>query len=118
MAGQTDDASKAFAEFERKSLAETNLTDNSNHELISYYADHAHQPAKALEVAKREIARREDVFTLDCYAWALAANGEYDAANVQIQRALQVGVKDPKILSHAGLIAQHLNKAEKAGETR
>jgi hypothetical protein len=36
LAGQTDEATKAFAEFERKSLAETNLTDNSNHELMVY----------------------------------------------------------------------------------
>jgi tetratricopeptide (TPR) repeat protein len=109
LAGQTEEATKDFAEFERKSLAETNITDNSNHELIAYYADHAHEPAKALEVAKREIARRRDVFTLDCYAWALAANGDYASANEQIQAALRVGVKDPRILSHADFIAQHLN---------
>jgi tetratricopeptide (TPR) repeat protein len=114
LAGRTDESSKAFAEFERKSLAETNLADNSNHELIAYYVDHARQPAKALEVAKREVERRKDVFTLDCYAWALAANGEYEAANAQIQTALQVGVKDPKILSHAGFIAGHLDQAGKA----
>ena len=79
LAGHTEEAKKDFAEFERKSLAETNITDNSNHELIAYYADHAHSPAKALEVAKREVERRKDVFTLDCYAWALASNGEYEA---------------------------------------
>ena len=95
-------------------LAETDITDNSNHELIAYYVDHAHQPAKALEVAQREVARRKDVFTLDCYAWALAANGEYEAADGQIQKALQVGVKDPKVLAHASFIAQHLNQAEQA----
>jgi tetratricopeptide (TPR) repeat protein len=114
LAGQTDEASKAFAEFERKSLAETNIADNSNHELIAYYVDDAHQPEKALEVAQREIARRRDVFTLDCYAWALAANGDYAAANAQIQKALQVGVKDPKILAHAGFIAQHLSETAQA----
>jgi tetratricopeptide (TPR) repeat protein len=114
LAGQTEEARKDFVEFERKSLAETNITDNSNHELIAYYADHAHQPEKALEVAKREIQRRKDVFTLDCYAWALAANGDYEAANAQMQKALEVGVKDPKILSHAGFIAQHLNQTNKA----
>jgi tetratricopeptide (TPR) repeat protein len=112
-AGQTDESSKAFAEFERKSLAETNITDNSNHELIAYYVDHAHRPEKALEVAQREVARRHDVFTLDCYAWALAANGEYEAANAQIQKALQVGVKDPRILVHASFIAQHLSQTAK-----
>jgi tetratricopeptide (TPR) repeat protein len=111
LAGNTDEAQTAFAEFERKSLAETNIGDNSNHELIAYYVDHAHQPAKALEVATRELARRKDVFTLDCYAWALAANGNYEAANVQIKKALEFGVKDPKILSHAAFITQHLNQA-------
>jgi tetratricopeptide (TPR) repeat protein len=109
LAGQTEEAKKAFAEFERESLAETDITDNSNHELIAYYADHAHEPTKALEVARREIARRKDVFTLDCYAWALAANGDYASANEQIQTALRVGVKDPRILSHADFIARHLN---------
>jgi tetratricopeptide (TPR) repeat protein len=112
--GKKDESRQAFAEFERKSLAETTLGDNSNHELIAYYVDHAREPRKALEVAKREVERRKDVFTLDCYAWALAASGEYEAANVQIQKALQVGVKDPKIFAHASFIAQHLNHAEKA----
>lgn len=111
LAGHTEESQTDFAEFERKSLAETNLTDNSNHELIAWYVDHAHQPAKALEVARREVARRRDVFTLDCYAWALAANGEYDAANTQIQKALQVGVKDPRILSHAEFIARHVHQS-------
>jgi tetratricopeptide (TPR) repeat protein len=114
LAGHTQEARQAFAEFERKSLAETDIADNSNHELIAYYVDDAHQPAKALEVAQREIARRRDVFTLDCYAWALAANGEYAAANAQIQKALQVGVKDPKILAHASLIAEHLSETAQA----
>jgi len=111
LAGQTDESKKAFAEFERKSLAETNIADNSNHELIAYYVDHAHQPEKALEIAKRELARRKDVFTLDCYAWALAATGAYQDANTEIQKALQVGVKDPKILAHASWIAEQLKDA-------
>jgi tetratricopeptide (TPR) repeat protein len=111
LARQTDQSSQAFAEFERRSLAETNLADNSNHELIAYYVDHAHEPHKALEVAEREVRRRQDVFTLDCYAWALAASGDYEKANTQIQKALQVGVKDPRILAHAAVIAQHVVRA-------
>ena len=114
LAGQSEEAQKDFAEFERKSIAETNIGDNSNHELIAYYVDHAHLPEKALEVAKREIARRQDVSTLDCYAWALAANGDYDTAYTEIEKAILLGVKDPKILSHAGVIAGHLRQAFKA----
>jgi len=56
LAGRRSEARQAFAEFEQKSLKETNIADNSNHELIFYYADHAHQSENALEVAKREIA--------------------------------------------------------------
>jgi len=104
LAGKTEEASHAFAEFEQKSLLETNRGDNSNHELIFYYADYAKQPEKALEVAQREIARRHDVFTLDSYAWALYGNGQYAEARKQIEMALAVGVRDAKIFRHAGEI--------------
>lgn len=105
LAGRAEEAKKAFADFEQKSLAETNRADNSNHELIFYYADHADQPAKALEVAQREIARRHDVFTLDAYAWALYGNGQYAEARKQVETALAVGIRDAKIFRHAGEIA-------------
>ena len=105
LAGKTDEASKAFAEFEQKSLLESNRGDNSNHELIFYYADYARQPEKALEVAKRELTRRHDVFTLDSYAWALYGNGQYAEAQKQIEAALAVGIRDAKVFHHAGEIA-------------
>ena len=47
LAGRSEEAQKAFAEFEQKSLLETGRADNSNHELIFYYADYAKEPAKA-----------------------------------------------------------------------
>src|SRR5213593_4706936 len=40
-AGRPDAAARAFAEFETKSLIESVRADNSNRELIFYYADHA-----------------------------------------------------------------------------
>jgi tetratricopeptide (TPR) repeat protein len=105
LAGRAEEAKQAFAEFEQKSLLETDRADNSNHELIFYYADYASQPAKALEVARREYARRHDVFTLDCYAWALHVNGQNEEALKQIDTALAVGIRDAKISRHAGEIA-------------
>jgi len=105
MAGRTDDAKKAFTQFEEKALAETNRADNSNHELIAYYADYDNEPAKALEVARREYARRHDVFTVDCYAWALHVNGDNVMARQQIETALAVGIQDARLLRHAGEIA-------------
>lgn len=104
LAGRTGEAQETFAEFERKSLLETARADNSNHELIFYYADHANDPAKAPEVAKREIARRRDVYSLDSYAWALYRNAQYSEARKQIETALAVGIRDAKFFRHAGEI--------------
>jgi len=105
LAGQKAEAAAAFAEFEKKSLLETGIADNSNHELILYFADHARQPGKALEVAQREFSRRRDVFTLDCYAWALHANRLDQEARRQIDQALAVGIRNARLFRHAGEIA-------------
>jgi tetratricopeptide (TPR) repeat protein len=102
-----DAATESFRKFEQESVAESMLADNSNRELIFYYLDHAHAPAKAMEIAKREMARRHDVFTLDAYAWALAVDGDYAGAQEYIGKALSIGVRDPKILAHARFIAEH-----------
>jgi len=107
-AGRPDAAAKAFAEFETKSLLESVRADNSNRELIFYYADHAHQPAKALNVARMEYARRHDVHTLDAYAWSLHLNGRDAEARRQIEAVLAVGVRDARTLHHAGEIALKL----------
>ena len=108
IAGRASEAKKAFAEFETKSLLESVRGDNSNRELIFYYADHARQSAKALEVALHEYGRRHDVYTLDAYAWALHLNGQDAAARKQIETALAVGVRDARIFYHAGEIALKL----------
>ena len=108
LAGRTEDSKKAFAEFEIKSIAESSRKDNSSRELVFYYADHAHQAARALEVAKQEYAWRHDVYTLDAYAWALHVNGQDAEARKQIEIALAVGIHDAKLFAHAGEIALKL----------
>jgi len=105
LAGHETEAKKAFAEFETKSLAEASRKDNSSRELVFYYTDHAHQPARALEVARQEFSWRHDVYTLDAYAWALHVNGQDAEAHKQISMALEVGIRDAKLLAHAGEIA-------------
>lgn len=108
LAGQGEQANRDFAEFETKSLAESVRKDNSSRELIFYYADHAHQPAKALNIAEQEFAWRHDVFTLDAYAWALHVNGRDAEARKHIELALAVGIRDARMLRHAGEIALSL----------
>jgi tetratricopeptide (TPR) repeat protein len=105
-AGRRDAAGKAFAEFEQKALRESSTAGNANHELIAYYVDYSHQPAKALDIATQELTRRHDAFTLDAYAWSLAACGDYARANTEMQKAVAFGIKDPKVLGHASEIAR------------
>jgi tetratricopeptide (TPR) repeat protein len=104
-AGRHDEAARAFADFEKLALKESEITDNANHELVAYYIDYAHLPEKARRIAEQELARRHDAFTLDAYAWSLAAGGEYARANEEMHKALAFGLKDPKVLEHARTIA-------------
>ncbi len=108
LAGRETEARKAFADFETKALAESARKDNSNRELVFYYADHTHQPVRALDVARQEYAWRHDIRTLDAYAWALHVNGQDAEARQQIEKALAVGIRDSKIFAHAGEIALKL----------
>ena len=105
LAGRDGEATIAFEEFETNSLLESSEKDNSNRELVFYYADHAREPAKALNVAQQEYAWRHDVYTLDAYAWALHVNGQDTEARKQIETALAVGIRDANVFHHAGEIA-------------
>jgi tetratricopeptide (TPR) repeat protein len=105
LAGRDGEAKHAFADFENKALLESNRKDNANRKLVFYYADHAQQPARALTVAQQEYAWRHDVYTLDAYAWALHVNGRDAEARKQIETALAVGIRDPRLFLHAGEIA-------------
>jgi tetratricopeptide (TPR) repeat protein len=114
VAGKSDHAAATFAEFEKKALVELEQTDNSNRELIFYYADHAGKPAAALRIARKEATRRQDAFTLDALAWALYSSGELEEARTQIERAMQVGLRDGKVHYHAGMIYSKLGESELA----
>lgn len=113
-AGQEQEAAWAFLEFERAAAAESASVDNANRELVFYYLDHAHRPAEALALARREAARRQDVFTLDAHAWALSANGFHGEARAEIGKALSVGIRDAGMFYRAGLIALRQNDPEAA----
>jgi len=114
LAGRKDEAKKAYADFETRSLVESSAKNNANRELIFYYADYAHQPDKALAVAKQEYSWRHDLYTLDAYAWALHVNGQDAEARKQIEAALAVGIRDAQLFRHAGEIALQAGDREAA----
>lgn len=102
--GNPEAAKQLFENFKKKSLTETHLPDNSNLELIFYYADHAQKPLESLRIAESEIKLRNDVYTMDAYAWALYVNGYYPEAEKQMEKIITIGVRDSGILYHAGEI--------------
>ncbi len=113
-AGRGEEATAAYPEFELQARAEMEKADNANRELIFYYADHSRQPLEALRIARLEVRRRHDVYTLDAYAWALHRNGENEEARRQIEKALAVGIRDALLFYHAGAIAAALGDSEGA----
>ncbi len=104
-AGNTEESSAAYVQFEKLAKAQVHSALNSNRELALYYVDVVQRPSEALKVAKLEMARRPDVRTLDKYAWALQAEGEYAEARRSIEQALEPGIQDPEFFYHAGVIA-------------
>lgn len=105
-AGARAEAADAFAEFEKKALAESALADNANHELAAYYTDYAGRPRDAVRILEQETKRRHDAYTLGAYAWALQAAGDPARAQSEMQQALAWGLKDPQVLEHARAIAR------------
>ncbi|HXW92086.1 MAG TPA: tetratricopeptide repeat protein [Terriglobales bacterium] len=105
LAGHRTEAVRAYQEFEARAKAESASKDNANRELVLYYVDYLKQPSQALALARQELGWRHDVYTLDCYAWALHANGQDLEARQQIESALAVGIRDARLFRHAGEIA-------------
>jgi tetratricopeptide (TPR) repeat protein len=105
-AGRRSEARTAFATFEQQALTESEKWDNANRELMFYYLEVAKRPDEALRIASLEFSRRQDVYTLDAYAWALHANRRTNEARAIMRRALEVGIRDPEVLAHADAIGR------------
>jgi tetratricopeptide (TPR) repeat protein len=108
-AGLTLDARATYAKFERLASAPETATDSSKLDLILTYAESPATAPNTLALAQQRIAERQDVWTLDAYAWALYANGKYQEADAAEQKAIAVGIQSARIFDHAGHISQRLN---------
>jgi tetratricopeptide (TPR) repeat protein len=85
-----------------------------NRELALFYADHDMKLSAALELARRELEVRRDIYTWDTLAWALYKNGRAQEAREAIVRALRPGTRDAMLFFHAGMIYDRLGETEKA----
>jgi tetratricopeptide (TPR) repeat protein len=85
-----------------------------NRELVYFYADHGIKQVEALDLARREIEVRKDIYGYDALAWALYSNGLAEEALTPMMEALRLGTRDARLFFHAGMIAQRLGKTEQA----
>lgn len=59
----------------------------------------------ALRLAQEELKNRQDVFSQDALAWALASAGRIDEARAHLAEALAEGTQDARLFFHAAVLA-------------
>lgn len=114
VAGEEKDASQTYTDFEIAATHPTSAFDDSQQDLIVFYTSTPATATKSLELAQKRIALRHDVWTIDAYAWALYANGNFSQAEIEEQKAIAVGIQSAQIYAHAGCIATRLDHREQA----
>ncbi|MGB6690709.1 MAG: tetratricopeptide repeat protein [Terracidiphilus sp.] len=113
-AGQLETARATYAKLEKLADEPGTATDQSKLDLVLMYAENPATAPQALKLAQQAIEARQDVGTLDAYAWALCANAKFLDADTAVQKALAVGIESAQIFDHAGHIAQKLNRSADA----
>ena len=88
---------------------------NADLELALFEAERG-DPAKAVELARRELARSQSIHASDVLAWALYQAGDYPAAREASRQALRLGTQDGLMLFHAGMIDARLGDVGGARE--
>lgn len=71
-------------------------------------------PVTALRLAEAELQQRQDVFTQDALAWALAANGRFAEAKEHMELALAENTEDARLFFHAAVISEQAGQSAAA----
>lgn len=79
-----------------------------------FLASRGTRAEEALALARRELAERRDVFTLDLLAWAQHANGLDRAALDTVGEIMRRGTRSARLAYHAGVIAARAGAAARA----
>jgi tetratricopeptide (TPR) repeat protein len=86
----------------------------ANRELALFHADHGVKLAEAVDLARRELEVRHDIYTWDTLAWVLYKNGQFPEAAEDMNKALALNTNDPLLMFHAGMIYHALDKDAEA----
>jgi tetratricopeptide (TPR) repeat protein len=86
----------------------------ANRELALFHADQGIKLPEAVELARKELDVRHDIYTWDTLAWVLYKNGRLEEAAAAMKKALVLHTNDPLLLFHAGMIYHALAKDSEA----
>ncbi len=113
--GRTDEAKKQYdlVEFIERTTA---AGSTYSRQLALFYADHDMKLDDALQIAQRERAARNDIFTCDALAWVLFKKGDLVGAKAASDEALRLGTRDARINYHAGMINRALGNRREAAK--
>jgi tetratricopeptide (TPR) repeat protein len=112
--GRSDDARKQLALVEFISTLNPLNERLFYRELALFYADHNLKLAQSVELAKRELDVRHDIYTWDILAWVLFKNGRFVEASDAMNKALALGTRDALLDFHAGMIELQLGRSGRA----
>ena len=85
-----------------------------NRQLALFYANHDLKPAEALDLARKELTVRKDIYGYDALGWALYKNGRYQEAATAIEQAMKLGTRDSMLYYHAGMIYKDSGDQQRA----
>lgn len=80
----------------------------ANRELALFYADQGIRLPESVDLARKELEVRHDIYTWDTLAWALYRNSRLQEASEAMGRALVLHTNDSLLLFHAGMISHGL----------
>ncbi len=110
-----EERANAFYDRVEPAASETKVhQDAYRRTMAQYLADHDLEPERAVELAETDVSQRSDPFGFDTYAWALYRAGRVEEARTQIDKVMAVGLREPQILYHSGLIALAEGNEEQA----
>ena len=113
--GRAEEAEKFYETFE--TLERDNAeAENDWHHFVYFWTDHDRNLDEALALARKERARRNDIYTCDALAWALYKKGQFAEAKAAMDEALRLKTRDPRVLYHAGMIANALGDRRAAAD--
>ena len=73
-------------------------------EVALFYADHSLKLQESLDLARKELEVRQDIYTWDILAWVLYKNNRTEEAAQAMQQALRLGTEDALLYFHCGMI--------------